>query len=91
MSTEALNSRGGEDDKSQLLVDQITVLLNKEGAFYFRVDYLGELPESYNFIDREWRQKAAAWMIKVVNGYNLDRGIVSKCWLDDSLHPHMFY
>ena len=78
MSTEAWNS-WGEDDKSRLLVDQIAVLLKKEDAFYSRIDYLGEQPEAdSNSIDKTWRQKAAAWMFRVVDAYNLDRDIVSE-------------
>ena len=80
MSTVALNS-WVEDGYLQLLADQIAVMLGKEDAFYSRHDYLGELPESGNeFINERWRQKAAAWMILIINSYNLDRDIVSECW-----------
>jgi hypothetical protein len=84
MSTVALNNWVG-DDYSQLLVDQIAVMLRKEDAFYSCHDYLGELPESVNeFIDEGWRQEAAAWMIRVIDSFNLDRDIVSECWPCDS-------
>jgi hypothetical protein len=43
----ALNNWVG-NDYSQLLVDQIAVMLGKEDAFYSHHDYLGELPESVN-------------------------------------------
>ena len=76
VSTVALNSWVG-DGYLQLLVDQIAVMPGKEDAFYSRHDYLGELPESGNeFINERWRQKAAAWMIRVIDAYNQDRDIV---------------
>jgi len=45
MSTVVLNS-WVEDVYSQLFVGQIAAMMDKEDAFYSRLDYLGELPES---------------------------------------------
>jgi len=81
IATVALTTRMEDDYAQPLLADQIAVMLDKEDAFYSRTDYLGELPESDNdFIDKGWRQKAAAWMFRVIDAYNLDRDIVSECW-----------
>jgi hypothetical protein len=52
MSTVNLKNWVG-DNYLQLLIDQITVMLGKEDAFYSHLDYLGELPESVNeFINK---------------------------------------
>ena len=68
MSNGASNSWEG-DEHSQLLADQIAVMVEKENVFYSCVDYLSELPKSNNFIDEGWRQKAAEWMFKVIDFY----------------------
>ena len=57
------------DEHSQLLVDQIAVMVEKEDAFYSCIDYLEELPVSRDLIDEGWRQKAAEWMFKVIDFY----------------------
>ena len=57
------------DGYSQLLVDQIVVMLEKENGFYSCVDYLEGLPASSDLIDEGWRQKAAEWMFKVIDFY----------------------
>ena len=67
------------DDYSKMLLDQIAVMVEKEDAFFSCVDYIGEMPMSDdNLIDEEWRQKAAEWMFRVIDFYDLDRDIVSK-------------
>ena len=66
---------GGE--YSQLLIDQIEAMVEKEDAFYSCADYMKELPASNEIgqalIDEGWRQKAAEWMFKVIDHY------VSEC------------
>ncbi|KAL7542849.1 hypothetical protein ACHAXR_012147 [Thalassiosira sp. AJA248-18] len=76
MSNGASNSWVG-DGYSQLLIDQIAVMVEKENDFYSCVDYLGELPLSSDLIDEGWRQKSAEWMFKVIDFYDLDRDIVN--------------
>jgi hypothetical protein len=69
------------DDYSKVLLDQIAVMARKEEVFFSCVDYMGELPMSKDdCIDEEWRQKAAEWMFRVVDYYDLDRDIVSYSW-----------
>ncbi len=68
MSSGASNSWVG-DEYSQLLLEQVSVLVDKENRFYSCIDYLGELPESHTLIDEGWRQKAAEWMFKVIDFY----------------------
>ncbi len=68
MSNRASNVWIG-DEYSQLLVNQIAVMVEKEGTFYSRVDYLKDLPASNDLIDEGWRQKAAEWMFKVIDFY----------------------
>ncbi|KAL3822970.1 hypothetical protein ACHAXA_008110 [Cyclostephanos tholiformis] len=66
------------DDYSKVLLDQIAVMARKEEVFFSCVDYMGELPMSKDdCIDEEWRQKAAEWMFRVVDYYDLDRDIVN--------------
>ena len=78
MSKAALTTWVG-DDYSKMLLDQIAVMVEKEGTFFSCVDYIGEMPMSDdNLIDEEWRQKAAEWMFRVIDFYELDRDIVSK-------------
>ena len=80
MSNAALTSWVG-NNYSSLLLDQIAVMVKKENAFFSCVDYIGELPELDNdSIDAEWRQKAAEWMFRVIDFYDLDRDIVSQRW-----------
>ncbi len=70
------------DAFSELLVDQIAAMLEKEDSFYSCVDYLGELPDTNkDVIDEYWRQTAAEWMFKVIDFYDLDRDIVSELCL----------
>ena len=57
--TEIHMSNGGSsswegDEYSQLLVDQINVLVDKEESFYSCVDYLEEVTVSSEFIDEGW-------------------------------------
>lgn len=68
MSSGASNCWVG-DEYSQMLVDQVAVMVTKEDAFYSCVDYLGELPESNNLMDEGWRQKSAEFMFKVIDFY----------------------
>lgn len=69
MSNTNLNTWVG-DNYSQLLVEQVAIMIEKEESFYTCVDYLGELPaESNGLIDEGWRQKAAEWMFKVIDFY----------------------
>ncbi len=78
MSNVALATWVG-DDYSKMLLDQIAVMVEKENLFFSCVDYIGEMPMSDdNLIDEEWRQKAAEWMFRVIDFYDLDRDIVSK-------------
>ncbi|KAL7537791.1 hypothetical protein ACHAWF_005905 [Thalassiosira exigua] len=95
MSQGAANSWVG-DEYSRLLADKVTVMAEKEDAFYSCVDYLGELSPLDNGIDEGWRQKAAEWMFKVIDFYDLDRDIVNvgMAYLDQmftvsSLHHRM--
>lgn len=68
MSNGASNSWVG-NEYSQLLVDQVAALVEKEESFYSCVDYLEEIPLSSDLIDEEWRQRAAEWMFKVIDFY----------------------
>ncbi|KAL3809105.1 LOW QUALITY PROTEIN: hypothetical protein ACHAXA_010626, partial [Cyclostephanos tholiformis] len=68
MTTEAWNNFG-VGDKLRFLVDRIAVLLNKEDSFYSRSEN--------DLIDKIWRQKAASWMVRDIDAYNLDRDIAS--------------
>lgn len=71
MSNGASNSWVG-NEYSQLLIEQVAVLVEKEEAFYSCVDYLEEIPLSSDLIDEEWRQRAAEWMFKVIDFYVSD-------------------
>lgn len=62
-----------DDEYSQVLVDQVAVMVKNEEAFYACADYLGELPDPKgDSIDEGWRQKAAEWMFKVIDYYVRD-------------------
>ena len=68
MSNGASNKWIG-DEYSQLLVEQIAVMVSKEEKTC--TDYLSGLPKmnTDHLIDAVWRQKAAEWMFKVIDFY----------------------
>jgi len=67
MSNGASNKWVG-DEYSQLLVEQIAVMVSKEKTC---TDYLSGFPKMNTdyLIDEVWRQKAAEWMFKVIDFY----------------------
>lgn len=76
VSNGAANTWVGEKF-SPLLVEQIAVMLEKEEKNYACLDYISVPSSSTDLIDEKWRQKAAEWMFKVVDFYDLERDIVS--------------
>mmetsp|Transcript_18328 Transcript_18328/g.39584 ORF Transcript_18328/g.39584 Transcript_18328/m.39584 type:complete len:305 (-) Transcript_18328:125-1039(-) len=76
VSNGAANTWVGEKF-SPLLVEQIAVMLEKEETNYACLDYISVPSSSTDLIDEKWRQKAAEWMFKVVDFYDLERDIVS--------------
>ena len=73
MSNGASNKWIG-DEYSQLLVEQIAVIVSKEKTC---TDYLSGLPKMNTdyLIDEVWRQKAAEWMFKVIDFYVSSSGV----------------
>ena len=73
MSNGASNKWIG-DEYSQLLVEQIAVMVSKEKTC---TDYLSGFPKMNTdyLIDEVWRQKAAEWMFKVIDFYVSSNGL----------------